>query len=265
MEKIWVRPLGRGDPLEKAVATHSSILAWKIPWTEETSSPWSHKKVEHYLITKQQQHSLFLLSNWGNLSKYNSKYNNKGVVRLITTLMASHFSQSQVKIWKMPDMPYRSILTLSPILSFFDVISCNSPFCWWIPSKHNGLFASPQASLICSHLRVFAHEVSSLGVFSPRISAQLTPSPSSHLWPKLLHWFLSFLFKMSTLDLFYPAHLVLFLFFYSPQPLSLTCHTFLLFVSLPSCSLPYDSDSWRTRNSVLFTFLPPALGIVLCI
>ena len=33
----WVRSLGREDPLEKGMATHSSILAWRIPWTEETS------------------------------------------------------------------------------------------------------------------------------------------------------------------------------------------------------------------------------------
>ena len=31
----WVRSLGREDPLEKEMATHSSILAWRIPWTEE--------------------------------------------------------------------------------------------------------------------------------------------------------------------------------------------------------------------------------------
>ena len=32
---MWVRFLGWEDPLEKEVATHSSILAWSIPWTEE--------------------------------------------------------------------------------------------------------------------------------------------------------------------------------------------------------------------------------------
>ena len=31
----WVQSLGWEDPLEKGVATHSSILAWEIPWTEE--------------------------------------------------------------------------------------------------------------------------------------------------------------------------------------------------------------------------------------
>ena len=33
--ETWVRSLGQDDPLEKEMATHSSILAWRIPWTEE--------------------------------------------------------------------------------------------------------------------------------------------------------------------------------------------------------------------------------------
>ena len=35
MQEMWVRSLGQDDPLEEEMATHSSILAWKIPWTEE--------------------------------------------------------------------------------------------------------------------------------------------------------------------------------------------------------------------------------------
>ena len=35
MQETWVRPIGWEDPLEEDMATHSSILAWKIPWTEE--------------------------------------------------------------------------------------------------------------------------------------------------------------------------------------------------------------------------------------
>ena len=34
-QEAWAQSLGREDPLEKGVATHSSILAWEIPWTEE--------------------------------------------------------------------------------------------------------------------------------------------------------------------------------------------------------------------------------------
>ena len=39
MQETWVQSLGREDPLEKGMATYSSILAWRIPWTEEPS-PW---------------------------------------------------------------------------------------------------------------------------------------------------------------------------------------------------------------------------------
>ena len=35
VQKTWVQSLGGEDPLEKEMATHSSILAWRIPWTEE--------------------------------------------------------------------------------------------------------------------------------------------------------------------------------------------------------------------------------------
>ena len=41
MQETQVRSLGREDPLEEEMATHSSILAWRIPWTEEPS-PWGH-------------------------------------------------------------------------------------------------------------------------------------------------------------------------------------------------------------------------------
>ena len=37
MKETWARPLGQEDPLEEGMATHSSILAWIIPWTEEPS------------------------------------------------------------------------------------------------------------------------------------------------------------------------------------------------------------------------------------
>ena len=35
MQETWVQSLGQEDPLEKGMATYSSILAWRIPWTEE--------------------------------------------------------------------------------------------------------------------------------------------------------------------------------------------------------------------------------------
>ena len=38
---MWVRSLGQEDPLEEGMATHSSIPAWRIPWTEEPGGLWS--------------------------------------------------------------------------------------------------------------------------------------------------------------------------------------------------------------------------------
>ena len=56
MEETWVQFLGWEDPLEKEIATHSSILAWEIPWTEESGGLWSmeSKRIKHNLATKQQ-------------------------------------------------------------------------------------------------------------------------------------------------------------------------------------------------------------------
>ena len=46
MRETWVQSLGWEDILEEGMATHSSILAWRIPWTEEPAgySPWGHRE-----------------------------------------------------------------------------------------------------------------------------------------------------------------------------------------------------------------------------
>ena len=48
MWETWVQSLGWEYPLERGRAAHSSILAWRIPWTEEPGglhSPWGHKEL----------------------------------------------------------------------------------------------------------------------------------------------------------------------------------------------------------------------------
>ena len=59
MQETQVQALGGEVPLEKEMATHSSILAWKIPWTEEPGglqsmgySPWGRRRVEPDLVTE---------------------------------------------------------------------------------------------------------------------------------------------------------------------------------------------------------------------
>ena len=51
MQETWVQSLGWEDPLEEGMETYSSILAWRIPWTEEpgraTVPPfWGHKELD---------------------------------------------------------------------------------------------------------------------------------------------------------------------------------------------------------------------------
>ena len=58
VQETQVRFLDREDPLEKEMATHSSILAWNIPWAEECvrlHSPWGHRESD----TTEPLHFLF--------------------------------------------------------------------------------------------------------------------------------------------------------------------------------------------------------------
>ena len=52
MQETWVQSQGQEDPLEKGMATHSNILAWEIPWTEEPGGLQSCR-VRNGLATKQ--------------------------------------------------------------------------------------------------------------------------------------------------------------------------------------------------------------------
>ena len=56
MQEVQVQSLGQEDPLEKEMATHSNILAWEIPRTEEPDRPQStgSQRVGHNLATKKQ-------------------------------------------------------------------------------------------------------------------------------------------------------------------------------------------------------------------
>ena len=70
LQEALVRSLGGEDPLEKEMATHSSILAWEIPWTEEPGGLQSKQsqRVGNSLASKQQQLTivvmLYILSPW---------------------------------------------------------------------------------------------------------------------------------------------------------------------------------------------------------
>ena len=71
MKEMQVRSLGQEDPLEKGMATHSSILAWEIPWTEELDRLHSQKQLNDYTATaihrQTHPHSIYLVSVLSNI------------------------------------------------------------------------------------------------------------------------------------------------------------------------------------------------------
>ena len=61
MQEMQIRSLGRDDPLEEEMATHSSIVAWRIPWTEEPGG----------LLSMGSQRVKTRLSNWTRMNTVN--------------------------------------------------------------------------------------------------------------------------------------------------------------------------------------------------
>ena len=51
MQETWVRSLGFEDPLEKGKATHSTILAWRIPWTVSSMESQSRTQLSDFHLT----------------------------------------------------------------------------------------------------------------------------------------------------------------------------------------------------------------------
>ena len=66
IQETWVGSLGQEDPLEKGMATHSSILAWKVLWTEEPGGLQSmgSQRVGHDLATKPPPHGVRSCAAW---------------------------------------------------------------------------------------------------------------------------------------------------------------------------------------------------------
>jgi len=69
MKESWVQPLGGEDPPEKEIAAPSSVLAWRIPWTEEPGRLQSMvlQRVTHDWATKEQQHWMYYTAETGSI------------------------------------------------------------------------------------------------------------------------------------------------------------------------------------------------------
>ena len=104
MQKTWVQSLDWEDPLEKEIATHSSILAWEIPWTEEPGGLQSMGllRVGHNLATEH----IFVWS-WVNFSK-----------DIIKTSISSVQSLNHVRFFATPWIAARQASVHHQLLEF---------------------------------------------------------------------------------------------------------------------------------------------------
>ena len=113
MRQTWVWSLGQEDPLEKEMATHSSTLAWKIPWTEEPGRLQSmgFQKVGHDWVS-----SLFLFASMWNECK----------CAVVWTFFGIALLWDWNENWPFPD--------LWPLLSFLNLPAC------WMQHFHSIIF-----------------------------------------------------------------------------------------------------------------------------
>ena len=74
MQETWVWSLGQGDPLEKERATHSSILAWEIPWTEDPGRLqfMGSQRVGHNWVTNTHTHNSLLVVSFANIFSHSA-------------------------------------------------------------------------------------------------------------------------------------------------------------------------------------------------
>ena len=104
VQKTWVRLLGWEDPLEKEMATHSSILAWRIPWIEEPGRLQSMGSQESDTIQRLNHHHHH--SCWGEASGFLSHQEDScGKVKWSRShytdwTEATHGSSTMSRVWK---------------------------------------------------------------------------------------------------------------------------------------------------------------------
>ena len=134
MQETWVHSLGWEDPLEKEMATHSSILAWRIPWTEEPGRSTGSQRVGHDWATSL-THSLLVTYYCSNVStglvvwnKTNSSYS--------YAIQKSEMSHTGLKSkFQMSVFPFMQALENNLFLYLLSARGCSYPLACGISSS----------------------------------------------------------------------------------------------------------------------------------
>ena len=100
MKETWVGSLGREDPLQTEMATHSSILPWEIPWTEESGGLQSmgSQRDKYCLRTKQQQYDGKVYNIWHVNRQNNFIYQTFKDIKLKIRQERGYFSRLSVPL-----------------------------------------------------------------------------------------------------------------------------------------------------------------------
>ena len=126
---MWVQSLGREDPLEKGMATHSSILAWRSPWTEEPRGVQSmgSQRIGHDRVTNTTQPFILLA---------------------LQTPLTSHTSNLIISATNQLRFTFQSLLYLLTYLHFHHI---GSQFC----NSISGLLQQHPNSTLCHYFLSF--------------------------------------------------------------------------------------------------------------
>ena len=111
MKESWVQPLGGEDPPEKEIAAPSSVLAWRIPWTEEPGrlQPMVLQRVTHDWATKEQQHWMYYTAETGSVG-----WRGCVTVRLLWPYVNNFKNDLSYDVSKVPFAPSESLLLCQP-------------------------------------------------------------------------------------------------------------------------------------------------------
>ena len=145
MKKTQVRSLGQEDPLEKGMGTHSSVLAWRIPWTEEfpgTRNSWwatEHGVAESNMTERLRLSLLHLSSFWCHLPSSGPGYHSAGIHLSILVFSHYHLPDTQLGQRNCSDADYITFPAQDEITHPLQAL-----FVAWLSSP-----LQPCASLIC--------------------------------------------------------------------------------------------------------------------
>ena len=106
MQEMWVRSLGWEDPLVKEMTTHSCILAWEIPWTEEPGRLQSmgSQRVGYNLATKQEKTATWIL-----IAHLQGRYHNLWQRILVTSNLFQVCTLERTKPWISPMSDHQTL------------------------------------------------------------------------------------------------------------------------------------------------------------